>query len=273
MKLVTNGNNPYLLNKSINPSWVPIKPILSGICKTDIYVAYGKIKVDKDRVLGHEFCGHILKDFGKFKSGDYVTIDPLINGDKFIGIDYDGCFSDIVYIPEENIYKLPKDMNPKLGAYIEPISASLAPMECNLDGKIAIYGKGRIPLLTQTILERLSIKSDIIYGDVGDKYDTIIETEQSETAFDNILKSLNKNGKIILKSRNPDKVNVCLYELVKNNISIETAYYYDYQKSIDFAYKNQDIFDKLLGDTYELSDYETAFEESKGDKKIFLCVD
>lgn len=58
--LFKNKNNkPFIKEielKSLNKNDVKVKILMSGICRTDIYVAENKI-YKNDVILGHEFCG------------------------------------------------------------------------------------------------------------------------------------------------------------------------------------------------------------------------
>jgi L-iditol 2-dehydrogenase len=258
--------------------FVLIKVVCSGICRTDIYAAEGVIHLAEDRILGHEFCGYVEKDSGDFKKGDFVTANPLI-GDKFVGLDYDGSFSDYISLPSSSIYKLPHSMSMFLGAYIEPIAASLAPLKAlasyTEESSVGILGKNRIAKLTQSILLRKGIVSEIfeLNDDSEKKFDFIIETIQSEESFDLMISKMNKNGTIILKSRNPNKVKINFNEVLKKEISLVSTYYADFSEAIIFANYNNDLFEPFFGDTFSLSDWELAFKaDKKGDKKYFFVM-
>ena len=254
--------------------YILIKVLMAGICRTDIYVGKKEIAVQTPRILGHEFCGLVENDGYGFKKGDLVTVNPLFEDLSFLGIDYDGCFAEYVAIPKDQVFKI-KTNNYKLAAYIEPIAASLAPLNTHLPKNqvIYVYGSSRIAKLTDKILKLSGYNSKIIKK--GDKKenscDFIVETEMNEESIEEIQKIIKKNGTLILKSRYPKKIAVNLYSFVKKDIKIQGCYYYDFKKSIKFALKHESFFNELFGKSFKLEEYNFAFlEDLKADKKVFL---
>jgi L-iditol 2-dehydrogenase len=94
-------------------------------------------------VMGHEFSGVVAENnaWSKFKKGDKVAIFPLIpcnkcaacqTGDYAQCIDYnyfgsrcDGGFSEYLYIPERNLFKIPDHVNILHAAMVEPAAVAL----------------------------------------------------------------------------------------------------------------------------------------------------
>jgi hypothetical protein len=92
-----------------------------------------------------------------------------------------------------------------------------------------------------------------------------------EASIDEISRLLKPEGTLILKSRFPNKIPVNLYNFVKKDITIKSCYYYDFQKTIDFAVKHENFFNSLFGNSYSIYDFEAAFAENlKAEKKIFF---
>lgn len=249
-----------------------IKVLMAGICRTDQYVGEGIIPVAEPRVIGHEFCGEIAENKYPFSIGDLVVVNPLLDDFSFIGIDHNGCFAEYISVPIPKVFKIQTN-NLKLAAYIEPIAASLAPLKANLSGIIHIYGTNRIARLTSQILTIAGFETKLITPETlqDNSCETIIETMMDEKSIEEITRLLKPNGTLVLKSRFPNKVPVNLYDFVKKDIQIKSCYYYDFQKSIDFALKYESFFNDLFGETFDLVDYQKAFEENlKAEKKIFL---
>ena len=134
-----------------------------GICGTDLHIFHGYANYNRDpegrqipltqapQVLGHEFCGVVEavgKDVGKFKPGDRVVADQLLNclskrrtaiceycatGDSHLcafgeqlGITGPpGAFAELVSIPEVNVLRLPAAVSFTRGAIIEPLACVL----------------------------------------------------------------------------------------------------------------------------------------------------
>lgn len=278
MKALKRKNHQLMMEDcsvpKIGPKQVLIKVLMAGICRTDQYVGNGTIQVKEPRILGHEFCGLVAKDSSNYKQGQTVTVNPLAQDLSFIGIDHDGCFAEYVAVPEDQVYPI-NTHNLKLAAYIEPIAASLAPLKALSDKNqlVHIFGTNRIAQLTALILQLEGYKTQLIAPNSleANSCDIVIETLMDEASIAEITKILKPQGLLILKSRFPNKVPVNLYEFVKKEIKIESCYYYDFVKSIEFALSNEAFFDQIFGQDYDLSDFEEAFNQNnKGEKKIFF---
>lgn len=254
---------------------VLIKVSLTGICKTDIYVSQGEMGSKDDLVLGHEFSGYVVESGNKrFSPGDFVACHPVFSDLRMLGVDFDGSFSEFVKVPASSCYLFDEFM-PKLAAYVEPIAASMAPLnlDCVRDPaqKGVIIGSGRIPKLTEKVLRQAGCNVTATDRQLDEAYDYVIETSADEWLLDNALDALKPGGSLILKSRSPSRVPLDLYKIVRKQIKLEGCYYYDFAKTVAFALQNQALFEPLLGDVYNLEDWETAFNASlNADKKIFL---
>src|SRR5690349_20784300 len=111
------------------PNDVVMRVAFAGVCRTDLWAADGKIATADDVVLGHEASGTIEaigSAVTRVRIGDRVTIEPYVEERKMLGIDRDGVFADRICVPEAIVHVLPDSVSLLLGAYIEPIAASLA---------------------------------------------------------------------------------------------------------------------------------------------------
>lgn len=280
--LIYNNKNTTLDNikiPNINEKFnVLVNVTYSGICRTDMYVSEGKIENQEKIILGHEFCGYVKKSKSIFfKKNDFIVCNPMITQNSMLGVDYNGSFAEYVIVPESHCF-LFSEQHKKLAAYIEPIAASLAPLNFShiLNSKIkgAIVGNGRIAALTQLVLNAFDVNIKWIKNIENEDdnfYDFIIETWANEKLLNLCLDKIKPEGTLILKSRNPQKTPLDLYKIVRKEINIKGCYYYDFKKTIDFALNNVKIFDNLLGPVYDIQDWKKAFNESSNsEKKIFL---
>jgi len=259
---------------------VIVKVLMAGICRTDIYVSNGWINEVKDNLtIGHEFMGIVEETMSaKFKVGDLVTCNPIFDNDKMFGVDYDGCFAEFIKVYDTKLYHA-NEVELKFGAYVEPIAASLAPLTSKLINKDlfgAVYGNNRIGELTFNILKDAGYNIVLLDHKTPEQYksetyDYIIETFSQIEAFDNIIRILKRKGIFIAKSRNPDKIPLDLYTIVKKGIIIEGLYYGDFSMAVEYARNKTYLFENLMGKVYPLEDWEKAYTENDlGLHKIFF---
>lgn len=258
---------------------VVVKVLMTGICRTDIYVAKGWITDVKDNLtLGHEFMGVVEESMSdKFKVGDVVACNPIFDNLKMFGVDYDGCFAEYIKVYDTKLYHA-EGVDEKFGAYVEPIAASLAPLKSKLiskEGLGAVYGKNRIGELTYEIMKDAGYNVEWIdekdKNHPSEKYDYVVETFSQVEAFNEVIRILKREGVFIAKSRNPDSVQTNFYDIVRKEIIIQGLYYGDFEEAVEYAQNKTYLFEKLMGNVYSLEDWEKAFEENeKGQYKIFL---
>ena len=197
--LVYTGTEKIVYREEKDPTKKPgealVKVHASGICGSDMHAYHGK---DERRIppliLGHEFSGTSLD--GKFKNKE-VVINPLISCEKcdycqnkrehlcpkrtMIGmstpIQRHGGLAELVSVPEQNIFEVPKGLNMKEAALAEPTAVALHAVllaEANLkkplsECKILIQGAGAIGLLCGLVLNKEKNSTNIIMSDPNKK--------------------------------------------------------------------------------------------------------
>ncbi len=282
-----------------NDTDVLIRVAMAGICRTDIYVAQGLIKSKNPLVLGHEFSGFVEEtgdQVAHVKTGQRVAVMPILpvsndHADKpdysnstMIGIDHDGAFGEYVIVPASAVYAVPDVVSFKAAAYMEPIAASLAVMNADLQPqqKGLIYGENRISRLTQRIMNAKGLSDVELYDHRqsaakpmdDNSYDYIIETLATTETMEHIVRAVKPGGKIVLKSRQHQPVAFDISTLVKKGITLQAVNYGDFSESIAMVSDCLLDVEDLFGDIYELEQFEEAFEKDiKGEtKKLFFST-
>ena len=271
---------------------------LAGLCRTDVFVADGLIDGKDELVLGHEFAGIVTEagaNSNGLKTGDRVTVMPVMpcgtcalctNGKKdscqnttMLGIDYDGAFAEYIKVPANTVYALPESVTFKQGAYSEPLAAAMSVLKSDIQPtqKGFIYGQNRFSQLIARILKARGFQDITIHdpnsGTLDENsYDFGIETLATTDAMQDIIKAIRPQGKIIIKSRKHEPVGIPFHLAVQKEVTLQAVNYGDFAEAVDLlANENFDV-DDLLGDIYELEDFETVFENSKTKEtsKIFF---
>jgi L-iditol 2-dehydrogenase len=282
---------------------VLIRVALTGLCRTDLYVAQGLIKTKDPLILGHEFSGIVEKaglNVSHVRAGDRVTVMPFfpVANDQVIdlrrtetwhettmmGLHQDGSFCEYAMVPGYAVYKLPETVSLKLGAYMEPVAASLAVLKADIhpDQMGLIYGDNRIAQLTLRILQcygfnKVGLYDPAIEGgqdESRDRYDFIIETLAETDTMAAMVRMVKPGGLVVLKSRQHKPVSISINDLVKKNIRMQAVNYGSFAEGIELIANGRLKVDDLLGDVYPLETFENAFQEGNRHetRKIFLTA-
>lgn len=273
---------------------------LAGLCRTDVFVAEGKIPCKQDVVLGHEFAGLVEQvghDAGDFRPGDRVTVMPVMpcgscafcssgreekcQNTSMLGIDHDGAFAEYISVPAKAVYKLPEGLSYKHGAYSEPVAAALSVIKSGIapEQKGLIYGDNRFSHLINRILAAYGFKDITIYNPAADgsleenAYDFAVETLASDDVMNDIFRAVAPGGKVVIKSRKHDPVGINFNTAVRKEITLSAVNYGDFREAVTLMADGRLQVDDLLGDIYALEDFEKVFERSKTHEttKIFFA--
>jgi len=127
----------------IKPNEVLIKVIKRSICGTDLHIyqwdQWSANRLKPPVTIGHEFYGEIVEtgdEVRHYKPGDIVTAEMhiachhcyqcrtnsahLCENVVILGVDDDGAFADYIAVPEMNIWRVPKEIDPELAATYDP---------------------------------------------------------------------------------------------------------------------------------------------------------
>ncbi|MCK4548325.1 MAG: alcohol dehydrogenase catalytic domain-containing protein [Candidatus Eisenbacteria sp.] len=160
----------------IGPREALVRVRYAGVCGTDLAIYSGSYPVPLPVVLGHEFCGEVVK-VGAEAPDEWLgrTVTAEINNTclsyavphpckacasglpnhcrkrTVTGIICaDGAFQEYMKVPAANLHELPGDLDPLAGAFVEPMAAAiqtfeLAPIESGQT--VVVLGAGRLGIL------------------------------------------------------------------------------------------------------------------------------
>jgi D-arabinose 1-dehydrogenase-like Zn-dependent alcohol dehydrogenase len=282
------------------PGELLIRVAVAGVCRTDVYVAQGRMSSADPVILGHELAG-VVADAGwgelGFAVGDRVAVMPAIpcgvclrctSGmpeccphHEFLGVGRHGAFAEYMVAPAQVVHHLPDTLSFKEGAYTEPVCASLAVLKAGIrpGDRGLVYGDNRIAELTRRVLSAAGFpaiethRMDPSAPLETDAYDFVIETQPIARAFDDIIRVVRPGGRIILKSRPPAPVAIDLAAAVRKEVTFEAASYATFAESLDFLTRH-DVAD-LFGEVSPLEDFAPvlAADDVGEDLKRFLAPD
>ena len=170
---------------------VLIKVKFASICGSDIHLFKGELSTAKiPVVLGHEICGEIAEISSKanthLKINDTVVVQPYISCEKcemcsqgknnicenlkIFGINEQGGFAEYVKAPINRVYRLPKEIDPRLGALVEPLAVAVHDVNrsnIKIGQSVFIIGGGPIGLLIALIC-KLNGAGQIVISEVNE---------------------------------------------------------------------------------------------------------
>jgi len=152
---------------------------LAGICGTDLEIVRGYQEFHG--VLGHEFVGTVLRG-SKSWEGKRVACEinavcrkcELCLGGlalhcrnrTVMGIKgRDGCFADLVAVPEANLHEVPERLSDEEAVFIEPLAAAFQVIaQCPIEERmsVSVIGPGRLGLLVAQVLATTGCKLTVV---------------------------------------------------------------------------------------------------------------
>ncbi len=271
---------------------VIVRVELAGLCRTDLYVAEGRITAPDPLILGHEFSGTIIKTADRvtgLRTGQRVTVNPLFSCRKcvrcvtgamhtcqdaaFLGIDYDGCFAEFVSVPAHSIYPIPDKLSFFEAAYAEPVAASLAVLKTGIQPANTglIIGVNRFSQLLVKILEIHGFSNITVCGGDAiskDEYDFVVETALSRQTLDSMVQAVKPGGKIILKSRHFEPVSFSIFNAIRKEPVIHIVNYGSFDDALELLASGKLNIGDLVDGTYRLEDYARVFARSRSSESL-----
>ena len=270
---------------------VLIRVAVAGLCRTDVYVAQGRIASADPLVLGHEFSGTV-EEIGPgvtaLAAGDRVAVMPVIScGDceqcrggleticqrrTMLGVDRDGAFAEFVVVPGRAVWRIPAGLSFMEAAYAEPVAAALGVLNAGLPtaGRGLIFGRNRFSGLVQQALAAHGFANVAIYDPADESAvrrrrtscDFVIETMATASALAEIVRIARPRGIIVLKSRQPVPVGIDVSAVVAKELTLRGACYGSFREGIGMLVERTIDVRGLLGPVHPLEEFEQVFAMS-----------
>jgi len=158
---------------------VLVRFIAGSLCGTDLHFYRGDWKTAKGRIIGHDASGEVIE------TGLRVAIEPILYCGRctlclsgrynlcqkgaYMGMSAQGCFADLMAVPEKNIHGIPENVSYEEAAILEPVALALNTFDLlapRVGSWAIILGQGPIGL-AMTQIARLS-GCRVIAADVND---------------------------------------------------------------------------------------------------------
>ena len=294
-----------------------------GICGTDLHIFEGEFAPKLPIVPGHEMSGTVVavgKSVTEVKIGDAVAIDPSLHcGECFycrrargnlcenwnaLGVTYPGAAAQFLLSPKKNIHKLPKNVDLKSAALIEPLSCAVRGFDQlprNPGSHYLIYGSGTMGLMmaelakvngaasvsivdlnqdklkTAKVLGFTNLAKSVDEFDQPRGFDVVIDCTGVTEAIKDGLKHVMPGGTFLqFGVANKDaKVEIEPFWVYNKEITIvgSMAVLHSFDRAVELFASGVLNVDVMISDRYSLENYAdalTAFKSGKGRKTIVL---
>lgn len=237
-----------------------IRPILAGVCDTDIQLAKGYMGFQG--VLGHEFVGEVLRAPDESLIGGRVVgeINLPCRSCRFcreglenhcpertvMGImGRDGAFADFLALPVENLHIAPDAVSDEAAVFTEPLAAAFQAVERigPVEGvRAAVLGDGKLGLLTAmvfalsgaavTAVGRHPEKLGLLEGEnvttalsaemagAESLFGVVVEATGSPSGLEDAMRLVKPRGTIVLKTTVARRGPFDLNRLVIDEVSL-----------------------------------------------------
>ena len=214
-----------------------VRVLRAGICNTDLELVKGYYPYRG--VLGHEFVG-VVEEGSAGLVGERVVGEinavcrdcPACRSDRsmhcanrtVLGIvGRNGAFAEFLVLPEENLHRVPKEIDTDAATFVEPLAAALAiqqQISIRPDDRVLLVGDGKLgQLIGQTLAltgcqllvvgrheQKLDLLSrlGIAVGSADDveagTFDVAVECTGNPEGFALAQRALRPRGTLVLKS-------------------------------------------------------------------------
>jgi L-iditol 2-dehydrogenase len=277
---------------------VLVRVAVAGLCRTDVYVAEGRLPARDPVVLGHEFAG-VVEEVGPgvqgLARGARVTAMPVIPcgscapcaagrdttclARTMLGVDRDGAFAEFVAVPAKVVYPVPDSLPFRAAAYAEPVAAALALLHSGIrpGQRGLIHGRNRFALLAARVLKVHGFTDVTVHDPAGgppeaNAYDFVVETTATTRVLAEVVRAVRPFGTVILKSRPARPPGLDVLSAVQKELTFRAVHYGPFAKAVDLLAEGRlDVAD-LLGPVHHLEDFPRVLAGAGKDEsaKVFF---
>ena len=268
---------------------------VAGLCRTDQYVAAGRLPAREGVVLGHEASGRVVEagPDAEVRTGTRVAFDPRIPCGRCLtcsregpspgrclrperlGVERDGVFAEFVAVPSANAIAIGPDVSPLRAAYLEPVAAALgalSPATRGQDG--AIVGEGRIAELTARLFvqdgrPRPRVITPAELAASGEMYSLLVDAGlPDDDSLFAMTRALLPGGTLVLKSRAVEPRRFIPAEWVSRDLQVSAVAYGSFKRAAEILRDERLALQDFMGPVRPLDDFAEAFRAAEGNETV-----
>lgn len=289
-----------------------IRVTLAGICGTDLHITNGYMNFSG--VLGHEMVGTVMHGSSRWE-GKRVVSDincvcrkcdlcqaGLANHCRnrtVMGIlGRDGCFADLIAVPEQNLYEVPDVVSDEEAVFTEPLAAAYQILaQCSIESRtnVTVVGPGRLGLLVAQVLAETGCKLTVLgrnpakltfcekKGIQGlhtsdpipkNERDVVVECSGSPEGLNLAMQLVRPRGTIVLKSTYADTTSgsLNLAPIVINEINLVGSRCGLFPEALNALARQAIDVRSMISKTFPIEQAIEAFEASADSRNIKILL-
>jgi len=291
------------------PGEIPIRVLCAGICETDLQLVRGYMGFQG--ILGHEFVG--IAEAGKY-AGERVAgeincachrCEMCRSGfpthcphRTVLGIlQRDGAFAEQVWLPEENLHRVPAEISNESAVFIEPIAAAFqigTQVDLNRFADVVILGDGRLGNLCAQVLtsqglaplvigkhpaklerlEQRGIRTQLLSGLKIERIaDLVVDCTGSASGFSTACQLLRPRGTLVLKTTVADPQGPNLAPVVIDEITVVGSRCGPFSPAITALASRTVEVESLISGRFPLAKAEQAFRQAQQKDQLKILFD
>ena len=283
---------------------------LAGICSTDLQLTEGYMSFRG--VLGHEMVGTVVSGPAAWRDKRVAceincvcrTCDMCQAGlashcrkRTVLGIDgRDGCFADLVAVPQRNFHLVPDTISDEEAVFIEPLAAAYQVLaQCPIDEHMTamVLGSGRLGLLVAQVLRDTKCKLTVVGRNPGkllrcekkgiqtihlneliprNDQDVVVDCTGSADGLKLAMELVRPRGTIILKTTCVDPGQVNLAPLVIDEVRLLGSRCGPFPEAINALARQAVEVRSMISRTYPISEAAAAFHAAGQSENLKILL-
>ncbi|MEE9293985.1 MAG: alcohol dehydrogenase catalytic domain-containing protein [Phycisphaerae bacterium] len=283
---------------------------MAGICATDLHITRGHM--DFCGVLGHEMVGTVVAGSSEWKNRRVACeincvcrrcdmckagLSAHCRDRTVLGISgRDGCFADLVAVPEHNLHAVPDTISDEEAVFIEPLAAAyqvIKQVSIEPRMQVAVVGSGRLGLLIAQVLASTGCRLEVVGRNpktllfcekkriqstsVDDLVprndrDVVVECTGSPAGLEIALAMVRPRGTIVLKSTHAEPERLNLSQAVVNEVNIIGSRCGPFPDAINALARREVEVSSMVARAYRIERGAEAFEASLDPQNIKVLL-
>ena len=283
---------------------------LAGICATDLQIPQGYASFRG--VLGHEMVGTVVSGSASWRDKRVACEINCVCGRcemcqaglanhctqrTVMGIsDRDGCFADLVAVPERNLHEVPEALSDEQAVFIEPLAAAYQVLaQCSIEKRmtVSVVGSGRLGLLVAQAVATTGCKLTVIgrnpktlqlcekMGIQGihvdelirrSDRDVVVECSGSPDGLDIAMSLVRPRGTIVLKSTFAEPGRLNLAPIVVNEVTLLGSRCGSFPDAISALAREAVEVRSMISRVYPIENAVEAFEASQQPQNVKVLL-